>query len=84
MLEGTDPQDIWNMDETALFWKVVSARTYKMDGKEGKNAKRSKDRLTITVTVSADGDTFDPQMLGKAACPRVLKGKQLTKIRCCV
>ena len=48
-----DPDNILNMDETGLFWKLTPDRT--LATKAGSGGKKSKDRITLAFTVSASG-----------------------------
>ena len=61
-------------DETALFYKTVSSRTYKIAAEDSKNSKRSKERVTVMVCCAANGDIHDLQVIHTAKRPRCLKG----------
>jgi hypothetical protein len=43
--------DILNIDETSLFWKLTPNRTLTTQARSG--GKKSKDRITLTFTVLA-------------------------------
>ena len=46
-----DPNDILNMDETGLFWKLSPDRSLVTKAQKGE--KKSKDRITIALTSNA-------------------------------
>ncbi|XP_071036412.1 tigger transposable element-derived protein 1-like [Parasteatoda tepidariorum] len=55
--EGYRPQQIFNCDETGLFWKCMPKRTYIMkDEKSVPGHKPTKDRLTLLLGANASGD----------------------------
>jgi hypothetical protein len=52
-------QDIFNMDETGLFWKLSPNRTLETEARSG--GKKSKDRVTLALTTNGDGsEKLDP------------------------
>ena len=60
------------MDETGLFWKMTPNRTLATKAKSG--TKKSKDRITITLTLNADSsEKFDLWIVGKSKNPRCFK-----------
>ena len=55
--EGHRPQQIFNCDETGLFWKRIPNRTYiTKDEKSVPGHKPMKDRLTLLLGANASGD----------------------------
>ena len=48
--------NIFNADETALFWKLMPDRTLAFKGEKCRGGKHSKERLTIPVAASATGE----------------------------
>jgi hypothetical protein len=53
------PCDVFNMDETSLFWKLTPDRT--LATKAGSGGKKAKDRITLALTCNADGtEKLDP------------------------
>jgi DDE superfamily endonuclease/Tc5 transposase DNA-binding domain/Fission yeast centromere protein N-terminal domain len=65
--------DIFNMDETGLFWKLSPDRTLATQATSG--GKKSKDRITVALTTNADGsEKLDPWIIGKSKKPRCFKG----------
>lgn len=71
ILEGYQMSDIWNIDETGLFWRGLPNKSLVTKGEEAKGGKLAKDRLTICLLVSATGEKFKPLVIGKSMMPRV-------------
>lgn len=65
--------DIWNIDETGLFWKALPDRGFGVKGKECKGGKKSKQRFTVAFFVTASGKKETPVVIWKAENPRCLK-----------
>ena len=62
-----DPNNVYNMDETGLFFKVLPNRSYVKE-KDCKNARgtklmKAKDCLTIFFTTNAIGTYMVPQSM---------------------
>uniref|UniRef100_UPI00358EF42B tigger transposable element-derived protein 1-like isoform X1 n=1 Tax=Myxine glutinosa TaxID=7769 RepID=UPI00358EF42B len=76
--KGYRPEQVFNADETGLFWKKMPSR--KFISKEERSApcfKAAKDRLTLLLCANASGDFMvKPMLLFRALNPRVLKGKK--------
>ena len=67
-------RDRYNMDETALFYKMPPNTTIARGPIEGH--KKDKTRFTIAFTCNADGtDRFKPLFIGHAAKPRCFNKK---------
>ena len=73
---GYSAEQVFNVDETGLFWKRMPNRTY--IAKEEKSApghKAGKERLTLLLGGNAAGDCkLKPMLVYQAANPRALKG----------
>ena len=66
---GRSIKDIFNLDETALFYKLLPNRTLASSVVEGK--KVNKERITIAIISNADGsEKIKPLVIGKFAKPR--------------
>jgi len=63
--------DILNIDETGLFWKLTPDRT--LATQAGSGGKKSKDRITLVFTVSASGKKEQVWCIGKSKNPRCFK-----------
>jgi hypothetical protein len=65
-------KDIFNMDETGLFWKMSPDRTLVTKAQSG--GKKSKDRITIALTTNADGsEKIELWIISKSKNPRCFK-----------
>ena len=77
LLGGYEPRDVYNADETGLFFNVLPDRTLAYKGEPCHGRKHSKDRLTVLLCVNSDGsDKQVPIVLGKSPKPsasRMLK-----------
>ena len=75
-LEGYSPSDIYNGDETALFYKSLPHITYcRVDDKPAGSTK-GKDRLTLLIITNMDGsDHRKLSVIGKAKNPQCLQKK---------
>lgn len=67
-------KDIYNMDETSLFYNITPDYTISRQQIEG--SKKDKTHITIAFTCNADGsDTFKPLFIGHAAKPQCFERK---------
>ena len=72
-------EDIYNIDETGLFWQVLPDRTMNFRGQKCHGGKLSKNRVTVLVCANTTGtDKLPPIVIGKYHRPRCFAGvKQL-------
>lgn len=74
LVSGYRLSDVFNMDETGLFYRLCPDKTIAVRQLEGH--KKDKVRLTIALTCNADGtEKLDPFIIGYAANPRCFKKK---------
>lgn len=73
---GYDSKQVFNVDETGLFWKRLPKRTFiSRTEKSAPGFKGSKDRLTLLLGGNANGDfKFKPFLVYQSENPRALKG----------
>ncbi|CAH2096716.1 unnamed protein product [Euphydryas editha] len=75
LLNGYDPSDIFNIDETGLFYKCLPDHTLTFKDEKCHGGKLSKDRLTVLLACNLDGSQkLKPLVIGKYAKPRSFKG----------
>lgn len=55
LIKGYKLCDIFNADETGLFYKLMPEKTIQLKGEKCSGGKRSKDRLTLLVASNMDG-----------------------------
>lgn len=73
---GYTPHQVFNVDETGLYWKRMPAKTVlSREEKSAPGHKPSKDRVTLILGGNAQGDMkLKPMLIHTAENPRALKG----------
>lgn len=75
IIEKYKPCDIFNTDETALFWQLLPSRTLALRNEDCHGGKLSKVRVTILLTANMDGSSkLRPLVIGKFKSPICLRG----------
>jgi hypothetical protein len=74
--DGYDEKDIFNLDETGLFFRLLPNKTLSEKGEACSGGKVSKDRLTVLLCVSMQGEKLKPLVIGKYKKPRCFKNIQ--------
>lgn len=70
--------DIYNMDETGLYWKMTPSKGL-LSQQSQHGFKKEKDRISVAVCVNATGtDRFPPWFIRKAKTPRALRSIDVT------
>ena len=72
--------DVFNCDETGLFFLQSSNRSLNMPGDDAHGVKQDKKRLTLLLTASWMGEKEKPLMIWKSENPRALKGADKSKL----
>ena len=73
-----DSKDIFNADETGLFYKLTPDKTLKYEGEKCSGGKMSKVRITVLVAANMCGtEKRKLFVIGKSANPRCFKNKIL-------
>ncbi|XP_050406602.2 tigger transposable element-derived protein 4, partial [Patella vulgata] len=81
LCSGFLPKDIFNMDETGLFYKDGSRKTFHVKGDDCAGGKRSKERLSVALCASLTGEKLKPLVLGRSKKPRCFsKVKDVNKL----
>lgn len=74
IIAGVEPANIFNVDETGLFFKCTPSKTLAFKGEHCSGGKLSKERVTILVGANMAGTEKLPLlMIGKAKNPRCFK-----------
>lgn len=68
--EGYSLKDIFNCDETGLFFRVLPKHSLVLKGDKCNGSKYSKERLTVLLACSAEGEKLTPLVIGKSKNPR--------------
>ena len=68
------PENIWNEDESAFFFRAVPGRTLADAEKQCKVGKKAKQQIILAFIVNAVGGKEVPIVIGKAVSPRCFKG----------
>ena len=74
MIEETPAKDIFNVDETGLFYKCTPDKTLTFKGDRCSGGKNSKERITLLI--GANMDSIEKRslfMIGKSENPRSFK-----------
>jgi len=71
--EGYANSDIFNCDETGLFFRALPDKTLSAKRQSSKGGKRSRERITVLFCCSATGEKLKPLVIGKAVSPRCFK-----------
>jgi hypothetical protein len=74
LFEDVPLENIWNLDETALQFRITSSCSYVTITSDGRGVRGSKELITVTLIVSAAGEKLILQVIRKSKCPRALKG----------
>jgi len=76
------PNNIFNMDETGYFFRALPTKTLAVKNEACKGGKKSKDRITIALTCSMNGEKLPPLIIGKSKQPRCFRNKNINKLPC--
>lgn len=75
LTDGYSPTNIYNADETGLFYKCLPDRTLTLKNETCKGGKHSKERITVLLATDMTGQNkLPPLVIGKSAKPRCFKG----------
>ena len=73
-LKRYKPEDIYNMDETGLFYRMQTDKTSHFRGTKCSGGKQGKERITLALTANMNGShKLTPLAIGKFAKPRCFK-----------
>ncbi len=66
IIDGYDRSNIFNADETSLFFKTLPEKSFVLNKEECKGGKRSKERFTILLCTNWSGnEKIKPLVIGK-------------------
>jgi hypothetical protein len=75
-----EPCNIFNCDETGLYYCTLPDKTLSAKGASSKGVKNSKERLTILFACSAAGEKLKPLVISKALKPRCFRNIKVHKL----
>lgn len=82
ILRKYKPCDIYNCDETGLFWQMLPEKSLGFTGESQSGCKQSKVRITLLVGTNMDGSDKIPILaIGKSANPRAFKNVKTLPVR---
>ena len=74
ILERYEPKNIFNSDETGLFWQLLPEKSLGFKGEQQKGKQQPKSRITLLVGSNMDGSEKMPLLaIGKYKNPRAFK-----------
>lgn len=71
--DGYEAENIYNADETGLFYRIMPNKTLCFKGEKCSGGKSSKERLTVLLCCNIEGEFEQPLVIGKAKKPRCFK-----------
>ncbi|XP_072144735.1 tigger transposable element-derived protein 6-like [Dermacentor andersoni] len=78
VLERYAEKDIYNCNETALFFQMLPSKTHALKGDRCPGGKHSKLRVTVLLCVSMDGShRLKPFMIGRSKKPTCFKNQHI-------
>ena len=71
---GYELGDIFNADETGLYYRTLPSKSLVHAGETGKGIRVCKDRITVLLCCSATGEKVKPLVVGRTNNPRCFRG----------
>ena len=82
VVKGYKLKDIWNADETGLFWRALPDKSLSVSKGRCKGGKHAKRRITVLLIVNALGEKETPVIIGNSLKPRCFKNIKDKKRPC--
>lgn len=73
--------DIFNADETGLFYRALPNRTMAVKSDPARGVKSSKERMTVLLACSAAGEKLKPLVIGKSRKPRCFMKNDILPVK---
>ena len=81
IIDGYSMDDIYNCDETCLFYHALPEKSLCVKGSDCKGGKKSKERITVLLCCNASGtDLRKPLVIGKSQTPRCFRNLKVEKL----
>lgn len=74
LISGYEAKNVFNMDETGLFFHALPTQSHIQQGQECNGGKTAKDRLSISFCASATGEKLAPIVIWHSENPCCYKG----------
>ena len=74
VVEGWSPENVYNCDETGLYYRAIPDGTYTTKGEKVSGGKKSKNRLTVLLCCNSEGShKLPPLVISTSKNPRSFK-----------
>lgn len=80
ILKDYAPEDVFNADETGLYYRALPTKTYALKNDKCSGRKTAKQRITILFCANMEGEKEEPLIIGKSKNPRCFKGAHIDKL----
>ena len=80
LIDGYAQRDIFNCDETGLFFRELPTKTLTEKAKACFGGKHSKERLTLLLCCNMKGEMEKPLVIGKSRKPRCFKNIDVSNL----
>jgi hypothetical protein len=70
IINSFDRKDIFNLDETGVFWRALPHKSFFVKGMVSHGVKEARERFTAVLVVSMVGEKVTPMIVGKCMNPR--------------
>ncbi|CAF4798490.1 unnamed protein product, partial [Rotaria sp. Silwood2] len=81
IIAGFNENDVFNADETGLFYRATPNRSLVLSKEECKGGKKSKERLTVLLCSNLTGtEKLKPVVIGRSQHPRCFKNITTSKL----
>ena len=68
IINNYDSNEIYNCDETGMFWRLLPNKTFYFE-KDSRKIKKSHDRVTVLLITNWNGNDKDIFIIGKSQNP---------------
>ena len=80
LCDGYEAKDIFNADETGMFFREMPMKSMVMKGDSCNGGKNAKDRITVLLAASATGEKLKPFVIGKSKKPQCFYGFEVASL----
>ena len=81
LIKDYQPRDIFNADETGLYWRAIPDDILSFKGAQASEAKVAKDQMTLLLGCNMDGsEKLEPLVIGKNKNPHCFKNVKMLPV----